>query len=64
MRFDSAHVLSAIVAHLILGPNAVSAQIPQEPTGLRTVTAPNGAIIRYKEPGKAGICETTVGVNS
>ncbi|KAH8680595.1 serine carboxypeptidase [Xylariales sp. PMI_506] len=39
-------------------------QIPAEPTDVITITSPNGFDIRYKEPGKAGVCETTPGVNS
>lgn len=30
----------------------------------KTIHSPSGVRIRYKEPGKAGICETTPGVNS
>ncbi|KAF7589545.1 hypothetical protein BBP40_004168 [Aspergillus hancockii] len=37
---------------------------PKEPSGVKTITAPDGSKIRYKEPGKEGICETTPGVNS
>ena len=29
-----------------------------------TINSPSGSSIRYKEPGKAGFCETTPGVNS
>lgn len=39
-------------------------QLPNEPTGVKTITTPNNVTIRYKEPGKEGICETTPGVNS
>lgn len=39
-------------------------QLPANATGVTTITAPNGAQIRYKEPGKDGVCETTPGVNS
>lgn len=39
-------------------------QLPAEPTGIQTITSPNGVEITYKEPGKAGFCETTPGVNS
>ena len=39
-------------------------QLPAEPTGVQTIHSPNNVTIRYKEPGKAGICETTPGVNS
>ncbi|PIG81118.1 carboxypeptidase S1 [Aspergillus arachidicola] len=37
---------------------------PKEPTGVKTITSPNGSTIRYKEPGEEGICETTPGVKS
>jgi len=37
---------------------------PKKAAGLKTVTTPTGVTIRYKEPGKEGICETTPGVNS
>ena len=36
-------------------------QVPANATGVTTISSPNGAEIRYKEPG---ICETTPGVNS
>lgn len=41
-----------------------SRQLPAPVQGLKTITSPSGVTIRYKEPGKAGICETTPGVNS
>ena len=33
-------------------PAAVKRQLPAQPTGVTTITSPNGAEIRYKEPGK------------
>ncbi|KAI1344910.1 peptidase [Xylariaceae sp. FL0016] len=42
----------------------VKKQVPAEPSGVKTITSPGGATIRYKEPGKEGVCETTPGVNS
>ncbi|KAJ6145231.1 hypothetical protein N7470_009126 [Penicillium chermesinum] len=39
-------------------------QLPHEPTGVKTIQTANNVTIRYKEPGKAGVCETTPGVNS
>ncbi|ETN42933.1 uncharacterized protein HMPREF1541_02091 [Cyphellophora europaea CBS 101466] len=39
-------------------------QLPAEPVDVQSVTSPNGVTIRYKEPGKEGVCETTPGVNS
>lgn len=38
--------------------------IPVDPTGVKTITSPQGAQIRFKQPGKdGGICETTPGVD-
>lgn len=45
-------------------PKLESRQFPANATGVTTITSPTGAQIRYKEPGKAGVCETTPGVNS
>ncbi|KAL9112987.1 MAG: hypothetical protein Q9227_002852 [Pyrenula ochraceoflavens] len=45
-------------------PKKLPRQLPAEPTGVKSVTSPNGVTIRYKEPGTEGICETTPGVNS
>jgi len=39
-------------------------QLPANATGVNTIKSPTGATIRYKEPGKDGVCETTPGVNS
>ncbi|KAH6709195.1 carboxypeptidase-like protein S1 [Leptodontidium sp. MPI-SDFR-AT-0119] len=39
-------------------------QLPANATGLKTITTPQNVTIRYKEPGKEGVCETTPGVNS
>lgn len=39
-------------------------QLPEEPEGVKSFTTANGVTIRYKEPGKEGICETTPGVKS
>ncbi len=39
-------------------------QLPADPEGVKTIKSPNGVEIRYKEPGKAGVCETTPGVDS
>ena len=37
---------------------------PAPITDYTTITSPSGSSIRYKEPGKAGVCETTPGVGS
>ncbi|KAJ5313840.1 uncharacterized protein N7443_000724 [Penicillium atrosanguineum] len=39
-------------------------QLPHEPTGVKTIHTANNITIRYKEPGKEGVCETTPGVKS
>ncbi|KXS95738.1 hypothetical protein AC578_5295 [Pseudocercospora eumusae] len=37
---------------------------PKEASNVTTITTPTGVKIRYREPGKEGVCETTEGVNS
>lgn len=37
---------------------------PANVTDYKTITTPTGVKIRYKEPGKEGVCETTPGVDS
>lgn len=38
-------------------------QIPKDPEGVMTITSPQGASIRFKQPGRHGICETGEGVD-
>ncbi|TGO56392.1 hypothetical protein BCON_0078g00070 [Botryotinia convoluta] len=38
--------------------------VPANATGVKTLITPQNITIRYKEPGKEGVCETTPGVNS
>ncbi|KAJ6117341.1 Peptidase S10 serine carboxypeptidase [Penicillium capsulatum] len=50
-------------------PDPVSARfvrekVPNHPSGVKTIKTANNATIRYKEPGKKGVCETTPGVKS
>ena len=45
-------------------PEPVKRGLPAEPTGVKTIKSPHGVEIRYKEPGKDGVCETAPGVNS
>lgn len=65
--------LGSILTWSLLARNAVvhatpaslhSRQLPPQPNGLKTILSPTGVQIRYKEPGKEGVCETTPGVNS
>nr|OQO18981.1 hypothetical protein B0A51_13638 [Rachicladosporium sp. CCFEE 5018] len=37
---------------------------PANATDVKYLVTPNNITVRYKEPGKAGVCETTPGVNS
>ncbi|KAI9146889.1 Mutanase [Paramyrothecium foliicola] len=41
-----------------------STWLPGMPQNVTTIVLPNGHEIRYSEPGKHGVCETTPGVNS
>lgn len=45
-------------------PSLEPRQVPANATGVNTIKSPTGVTIRYKEPGKEGICETTPGVGS
>lgn len=60
------HSVTASVALLLAATAAAldPRQLPAEPTDVKTITSPTGIKIRYKEPGKSGVCETTPGVNS
>lgn len=75
MRITGAYAAGVIIpliasldAVLAFGPQARShnnkRQLPQEPRDVQTIATSSGATVRYKEPGKSGICETTPGVNS
>ena len=44
--------------------NFEARQIPANATDVTTIQSPAGVTIRYKEPGKYGVCETTPGVGS
>lgn len=37
--------------------------VPKDPEGVTTITSPQGASIRFKQPGKDGVCETKEGVD-
>lgn len=37
---------------------------PADAEDVKTITTPTNVTLRYKEPGKEGVCETTPGVNS
>ncbi|KAF2190662.1 putative carboxypeptidase S1 [Zopfia rhizophila CBS 207.26] len=39
-------------------------QLPADAPDVKEIKTPTGVTLRYKEPGKEGVCETTPGVNS
>ena len=57
----SSSIASAIPADI---ERLIERQLPANANGVKTIHSNTGATIRYKEPGKAGVCETTPGVNS
>lgn len=60
--FSIAALLPAINGAFI--PKNGRRQVPADPTGVKTIHTPSNVTLRYKEPGKDGVCETTPGVNS
>lgn len=70
MRYQQFHVSIAVLFSSFVASEAFSTlplsprQLPAAVTNFTTITSPTGVKIRYKEPGKAGVCETTPGVNS
>jgi carboxypeptidase C (cathepsin A) len=62
-------VLFTVLFYLVIASSASfhthrRRQDPAEPSNVKTISTASGRQIRYKEPGKAGVCETTPGVNS
>lgn len=57
-------LLSSIIPTVNAVPSLESRQIPANATDVTTIKSPTGVTIRYTEPGKAGVCETTPGVGS
>ncbi|KAK3721910.1 hypothetical protein LTR37_002726 [Vermiconidia calcicola] len=51
-------------AHAAKSQHTKRQNFVKQATGLKEFTTPTGVKIRYKEPGKEGICETTEGVDS
>lgn len=51
-------------ANAAIIPENLRRQVPEDPTGVKTIHAPGNVTLRYKEPGQDGVCETTPGVNS
>lgn len=56
--------LSSIFTGVNAVPSLEPRQVPANATDVTTIKSPTGVTIRYKEPGKAGVCETTPGVGS
>lgn len=66
-RFGDTLVWSLLACDVVVHATPASfkrRQLPPEANGLKTILSPTGVQIRYKEPGEAGICETTPGVKS
>ncbi|KAK8220320.1 Alpha/Beta hydrolase protein [Phyllosticta capitalensis] len=57
-------LFAGVASSFIPSQSLTKRQIPKSPANVKTITSPSGVTIRYKEPGKQGICETTPGVNS
>jgi hypothetical protein len=53
-----------LIVNGTVAPENLRRQAPADPTGVKTIHTPTNATLRYKEPGKDGVCETTPGVNS
>lgn len=56
--------LSSLYSKVGASPSLEPRQLPANATGVTTIKSPTGVTIRYKEPGKDGVCETTPGVGS
>ena len=56
--------LSSLSFKAVASPSLEPRQLPANATGVTTIQSPTGVTIRYKEPGKEGVCETTPGVGS
>ena len=56
-------MLAAATLSNARAPFITERQVPADPTGITTIKSAQGAEIRYKQPGKAGVCETTEGVD-
>ncbi|KAF2443671.1 peptidase S10, serine carboxypeptidase [Karstenula rhodostoma CBS 690.94] len=63
-RFSTLLALGCATLCAARKPSLEERGIPVDPSGVRTITSPQGAQIRFKQPGKdGGICETTPGVD-
>ncbi|KAF9731989.1 hypothetical protein PMIN06_000225 [Paraphaeosphaeria minitans] len=63
-RFSTLLALGCATLGAARKPTLEERGIPVDPSGVRTITSPQGAQIRFKQPGKdGGICETTPGVD-
>jgi carboxypeptidase C (cathepsin A) len=56
-------LLACVASVAARKPTLQERQIPADPEGVMTITSPQGASIRFKQPGKQGICETKEGVD-
>ncbi|KAL1636935.1 hypothetical protein SLS58_009541 [Diplodia intermedia] len=64
LLFLGAATAAAAVEHVPAGRRGLlKRQVPADPTGVQEVVSPGGAKVTYKQPGKAGVCETAEGVD-
>ncbi|CAG8081894.1 unnamed protein product [Penicillium olsonii] len=65
MRVSWISLLPAVAAISVQSfEDLLARQLPNPATGVKTFKTANNVTIRYKEPGKEGVCETTPGVKS
>ncbi|KAB8302690.1 hypothetical protein EYC80_006052 [Monilinia laxa] len=57
-------VIGATITQRNIQASLGSRGVPVNAAGVQTLVTPQNITIRYKEPGKEGVCETTPGVNS
>lgn len=55
LAFQFAQLLTALQL-----PHLVKDGVPADPKGVKEIVSANGARIRYKQPGKQGVCQTLV----
>lgn len=56
-------LLACFSAAVARKPTLEERGVPKDPSGVMTISSPSGAEIRFKQPGKAGVCETMEGVD-
>ena len=60
-RREYARAVDTSKASVEAAQNLKRQYFPANATDVQNITTPSGATIRYKNPGDAGVCETTPG---